>query len=225
MNTITFILPTLGRDSLKKSIESIINQTNKKWKAIVIFDGCQINKNLIVEHNQISYYEIEKSDGVINQASSVRNYGLKFVKTQWVGFLDDDDTIASDYVDFFYKEMNLFHCDVYVYRMINKDLTIFPSLKSKNIIPCDIGISFICTLKLFESISFQNSHCEDYDFLKKVFDAKKLIIFSNTIKYFVKSNEKEYIDEQLEYPNQYKIFLNGIHPFLYLFYLNFFSKK
>ena len=70
---ITFILPTLGRDSLKKSIESIINQTNKKWKAIVIFDGCQINKNLIVEHDQISYYEIKKSDGVINQASSVRN--------------------------------------------------------------------------------------------------------------------------------------------------------
>ena len=47
---------------------------------------------------------------------------------------------------------------------------------------------------------------------------KNLILISNTIKYFVKSNEEEYLEEQLEYGDYYKIFINGTNPFIYLHY-------
>ena len=36
---ITFIIPTIGRHTLSKTLDSLINQTNPNWKAIVIFDG------------------------------------------------------------------------------------------------------------------------------------------------------------------------------------------
>ncbi|MBT3407061.1 glycosyltransferase [Candidatus Woesearchaeota archaeon] len=219
------IVPTLGRPSLKKSIQSLINQTVKNWHAYVIFDGVKIDNEIIIQHENIHYFEIEKTDGVVNQASDVRKIGIEKINNdyQWIGFLDDDDTLANDYVEYFLNEVKVIKLDVYIYRMINQDKQIFPSLESKSIIPCDIGISFIVNKNVFHDIQFENSHCEDYDFLKKVDEQKKLIMFSSCIKYFVKSSIEEYEDIQLEFENKYKVFLNGINPFLYLYYFQFLS--
>ena len=38
---ITFIIPSIGKESLKYSIESLTNQTSQNWKAIIVFDGCK----------------------------------------------------------------------------------------------------------------------------------------------------------------------------------------
>ena len=219
------IIPTLGRPSLKQSLQSLVNQTTNNWNAYVIFDGVKIDNDLIIQHENIHYFEIEKTDGIINQASDVRKMGIEKINNdfQWIGFLDDDDTLANDYVEYFLNEVKVIHLDVYVYRMINKEQQIFPSLKSKDIQPCDIGISFIVHKNVFNDIEFENSHCEDYDFLKKVYDKRKLIIFSSCIKYFVKSTIDDYQDVQLDFENKYKVFLNGINPFLYLYYFQFLS--
>ena len=39
MNKITFIIPTIGRDTLSNTIKSLEEQTNQNWNAIIIFDG------------------------------------------------------------------------------------------------------------------------------------------------------------------------------------------
>lgn len=216
------IIPTLGRPSLKQSLDSLINQSVKDWCAYVIFDGIKINKELIIKHDKIKYFEIEKTNGKINQASDVRKIGIEMIDNNysWIGFLDDDDTLDKDYVSYFLNDIKNIQLDIYVYRMINKEKQIFPSLKSKNILPCDVGISFIVHKDIFHEIQFENSHCEDYDFLKKSYEKKKLIMFSSCIKYFVKSRKEDYKDTQLEFENKYKIFLNGVNPFLYLFYFH-----
>jgi glycosyltransferase involved in cell wall biosynthesis len=220
------IIPTLGRPSLKQSLQSLVNQTTNNWNAYVIFDGVKIDNDLIIQHENIHYFEIEKTDGIINQASDVRKMGIEKINNdfQWIGFLDDDDTLANDYVEYFLNEVKVIHLDVYVYRMINKEQQIFPSLKSKDIQPCDIGISFIVHKNVFQNIQFKNSHCEDYDFLKKAYEQKKIIMFSSSIKYFVKSTIDDYQDVQLDFENKYKVFLNGINPFLYLYFFDFLSK-
>ena len=218
---ITFIIPSIGRNSLLNTIDSLKNQNNNNWKAIIIFDGCKsiLNENYI--NNQISFHEIEKTNCVINQASDVRNYALQFVESNWIAFLDDDDTISNDYVDYFLNQKNIFNFDLFIYRMINQDLKIFPSLLSRDLIPCDVGISFIAKKDIFNKIKFENSHCEDYDFLNLVKKNNYLILISNTIKYFVKSNYIDYKEKQLEYSENYKVFINGINPFgLLNFYSN-----
>ena len=38
---ITFIIPTIGRTTLTRTVNSLINQTNSEWNAIIIFDGIE----------------------------------------------------------------------------------------------------------------------------------------------------------------------------------------
>jgi len=59
MNDIIFIIPTIGRETLKKSIQSLVDlKGNYRWKAIIIFDG--IKNNLISKHENLLILEVEK---------------------------------------------------------------------------------------------------------------------------------------------------------------------
>ena len=55
---ITFIIPTIGRNTLINSIKSIENQTNSNWQIIIIFDG--IKSNIEISNPKIKILEIEK---------------------------------------------------------------------------------------------------------------------------------------------------------------------
>ena len=131
---ITFIIPTIGRLTLIDSIKSLLNQSDDKWNAIIIFDGieCNIDKEIISD-SRIKYYEIEKCGRNINQAGFVRNYAInKLVEDCWIAFLDDDDTISNDYVEIFFKELELYqNIDVYIYRMLMGERVV-PKLDESN---------------------------------------------------------------------------------------------
>jgi len=147
MAKITFIIPTVGRDTLKNTIDSLFNQTCAEWKAIIIFDGVKpiLSKN--AEDNQtqnlsatiersktmpenIQHYgtiddrfqilhteKMERQQG-FNSAGYVRNYGIRFVTTEWIAFVDDDDTIKSTYIETFLSEMSNYENDVIIFRMV-----------------------------------------------------------------------------------------------------------
>lgn len=36
---ITFIIPSINRETLSRTIDSLFKQSNPNWKAIIIFDG------------------------------------------------------------------------------------------------------------------------------------------------------------------------------------------
>ena len=218
---ITIIIPSIGRETLKNSIQSLLNQTLNKWKVIIIYDGCKnILDSDLLNDVRISYYEIEKTSGVINQSGDVRNYGMQFVESKWVGFLDDDDCLGKNYVEYFFKNCELFNFDIFIYRMIQENLKIFPSLLSKDIIPCDVGISFIMKIDLFREcrLKIENSHCEDYDFLYSAKKKNHLILISHYIQYFIKSCENDYIEKDLLLLNDLDslVFINGINPNCFL---------
>tara|TARA_B100001175_G_C19473862_1_gene623220 strand:- start:511 stop:1185 length:675 start_codon:yes stop_codon:yes gene_type:complete len=208
---ITFIIPTIGRKTLLNSIQSLNNQTNDNWRAIIIFDGVQNNFEIENVNEKIKIFEIEKRGISINQASEVRNYGIRKAESKWIAFLDDDDTLSKDYVEIFYNEQKNFNFDVYIFRM-KMDNRIIPNQNEKNIKICDIGISFIIKKYIFDNISFENSGTEDYDFLKKVENNNHKIIISNYVSYFVKGIESDTI----KLDNNKKIFINGFNPYLFL---------
>lgn len=43
MSEITFIIPTIGRETLGLSISSLLKQDTQNWKAIIVFDGIEPN--------------------------------------------------------------------------------------------------------------------------------------------------------------------------------------
>lgn len=206
---VTFIIPTIGRDSIKESIQALKNQTCTKWKAIIVFDG--IKNNFDINDEKIEVFEIPKQCESINQASEVRNYGISKANTKWIAFLDDDDIISNDYVETFFIESKIFNFDVYIFRM-KMDNRIIPDENEKNIKICDIGISFIIKKYIFNNIQFQNSGTEDYDFLKKVQNNNHKMIISNHVSYFVKGC----IKNSIKLHNDKKIFINGFNPYLLL---------
>lgn len=144
-NKITFIIPTIGRDTLTNSIQSLLNQRNNNWEAIIIFDG--IKPNIEVNDKRIKVMQIDKKGRDKNSAGLVRNIGIKYANTNWIGYLDDDDYLANDYIDCFYNELNLNHdMDVLIFRMNDKN-KILPELETDNFYLNHVGISFVMKKK------------------------------------------------------------------------------
>ena len=195
---ITFIIPTLGRPSLKKAIESIENQTNDNWKAIVVFDG--IEPNISISNPKISVIKTEKAGVGQNGAANVRNYGIKHAESEWIGFLDDDDTIALDYVETFNNELTAYpFVDVIIFRMHRSihQPVILPQLETSDFHPNEVGISFAFKKKIFdEGITMTPSSGEDFTYLSTLRDKKYCIMISPFVKYFVHGNDDKNIVSQ-----------------------------
>ena len=85
-----------------------------------------------------------------NCVGEVRNFALGFVSTDWIAFLDDDDTLSSQYVHFLEMEIEINPAvDLVSFRMFDsrvKDkhnkLKIFPEENSAVARRGHIGISF-----------------------------------------------------------------------------------
>lgn len=187
-NKITFIIPTIGRPTLSKSIESLINQTNKNWEAIIIFDG--IKPNIEVTDKRIKIIQIDKKGRDKNSAGLVRNIGIQHVRTNWIGYLDDDDYLANDYIDCFYEELNLNpDMDVLIFRMNDKN-KILPELETDNFYLNYVGISFVMKKKIFNNkLVFAPSSSEDFEYLNLIRNNNYKIIISPYVKYFVRNED------------------------------------
>jgi hypothetical protein len=207
---ITFIIPTIGRDTLINAINSILRQTNNNWKCIIVCDGIELNesvRNLIQTYNRISTIKIPKT-GVKNNAGIVRNHGLKQVNTEWVGFLDDDDQLSPLYVESFTNHVNN-HSNIscIIFRMMYNDGGIVPEKDSINFIKDKVGISFCYnTVLISKDIVFVANDVEDFLLLNKIRKCGYKMLMSNKICYFVRHNDTI----ELNYVNALKNIENHI---------------
>ena len=168
---ITFIIPTIGRKTLSNAIKSLLEQDDNNWNAIIIFDGVKNIELLNINDNRLKCIEIDK----MNSAGYVRNIAFNYVSnTDWIGFLDDDDTISSDYISKLKYEIYLNpNIDVCIFRMGYKNGCILPNKSVRNILIGKVGISFAIKKYIIDTNKFQNCICEDYIFLKEL-EKKKI---------------------------------------------------
>lgn len=192
---VTFIIPSIGRKTLLNSLNSLLLQENKEWQCIVGFDGL-LKENIdfpLPEDDRIIYNYFSKKLGTLKgngnhgRAGSVRNELIKLCKTEWIAFLDDDDTLTQDYVGHLLETINNNIIDCCIFRMIMKDGTIIPRPYNNNLYPGNIGISFACNLKflLKNNITFQSGETEDFEFIKNIHLNDGKIYLSNNITYKV----------------------------------------
>jgi glycosyltransferase involved in cell wall biosynthesis len=181
-SALTFIIPTIGRETLSLTLQSLKNQTITNWKAIVIFDGIEPNISETDPRITIIKTPIKLGQGY-NSAGLVRNYGIKFVNTEWVAFVDDDDSITPNYIESFLSELWL-DPDVIIFRMTMDD-RVCPSIDSTNFFIKNVGISFAVKTELVSKFIFIPSIEEDFEFLDKVRLKKYKIVLSPYITYTV----------------------------------------
>lgn len=107
---VSIITPNLnGNKYYNKFINSIKNQSYKKWELIIIDDfsnerSYSILKDLIVDDKRIKLYRNEKNMGV----SYSRNLALKYAKGEFISFCDIDDVWEKKKLE---KQMNLMNSE------------------------------------------------------------------------------------------------------------------
>jgi len=180
-NAVTFIIPTINRDTLNRSINSILNQTNKNWFCKVVFDDVE---PIFFNDDRIESIKIEKL-GVIHdghgQAGLVRNFGIDLVKTNWIAFLDDDDTINDNYVEILLSQY--LDKDFVIFKMKYENGFTLP--QGNNLSFGNVGISF--AYKKYLNMKFEsNKNSEDFDLIQKLKNKTDNYIVSDYIMYNVR---------------------------------------
>ena len=184
---VTFIIPSINRSTLTRSINSLINQTNQNWECIVVYDDVD---GPTFDDPRIKTIKTNSklgalSDGNHGVSGIVRNVGIEMCDTEWIAFLDDDDTINKDYVKTLYEKYNEY--DFVVWRMIMTNQAIVPYTTEKNGFRFGhVGISF-CYKNKFDGLKFQsNRNGEDCDFVQELEGLSKNYIITEEIFYYVR---------------------------------------
>jgi glycosyltransferase involved in cell wall biosynthesis len=182
--SITFIIPSLSRPSLPKTIESLLKQTNPSWKCIIIYDGVNGSD---FEDPRIETMSIPKT-GIdtkkLGQSGLVRNYGIKKCNTEWIGFLDDDDTIHPDYVKTLFEKYTSY--DFVVWRMRNNNGLVIPRWEKNELVINNVGISFCYKNKFGDLLFDSNINGEDFYFVDKLQKRTSNFTITQEVFYFIR---------------------------------------
>lgn len=169
---VTFIIPSIGRRTIDRALYSLNTQTVSDWKCIVGFDGVEIPSGL-PNSEQFKYIRLERRLGNSgNQSGYVRNYLMSLVDTDWIGFLDDDDSLRPEYVSNLQNEIKDNSLDCVVFRMSYDatDAHVLPRIGNYDIVECQVGISFAVRTDFVRAVNltFGQSATEDFVFLDNV---------------------------------------------------------
>ncbi|MCX4302502.1 MAG: glycosyltransferase [Clostridia bacterium] len=100
---ITIVVPVYKVEQyLDKCVNSIINQTYKNLEIILVDDGSPDNCGKMCDEyakNDNRIVVIHKENGGLSDA---RNAGIEIAKGKYISFIDSDDYVTEDYVEFLY---------------------------------------------------------------------------------------------------------------------------
>ncbi|WP_323668506.1 glycosyltransferase family 2 protein, partial [Aliarcobacter butzleri] len=91
---------------IKRSVESVLNQTFTNFELIVVDDGSTDNGLYEIKNILDSRLKIYKKEN--GGVSSARNFGIIKSKAEYIGFLDADDEWDKSFLETVYKMNNIF---------------------------------------------------------------------------------------------------------------------
>ena len=145
MPKISIIIPVYNVEPyLRHCLDSIINQTLKDIEIIIIADTESTDKSLEICYE---YAKLDSRITVIEQGhyglGTARNYAMQFATGEYIGFIDSDDFVGSNFYEKLYLEafkvdadisagnMKRFQNGEITYPTYNADLT--PYVKSNKL--------------------------------------------------------------------------------------------
>ncbi len=190
---ISVIIPVYNVEKyLRQCLDSVINQTYKNLEIILINDGSTDNSGKICEEyalNDERIKMIHKENGGI---SSARNTAIDTANGKFITFIDSDDDVELDYIDYLYNILKKFDCKMSVctHNIIKKN-----KIKKSFNLKTDYKLSSQeCIKKLLYNDGIDTSAwAKLYD--KSLFDnirypvGKLFEDIATTYKFFIKSKE------------------------------------
>lgn len=210
---ITVILPSFARDTLNRSLYSLIHQTNPNWKCQLGLDGYsaparsgsqfilssgqpvpfplaedpRINLTYIPKKLGNKFYrQPETGNG---QGGLVRNILIDKVDTEWITFLDDDDTFHPEAIQRCYDEIasNDFDCCILKRAYDPQYQQVIPPRGCTELELGKVSTSFLVKADFLRKhqIVFVNDKFEDYIYAKMIEASGGKIYFSEHVTYHV----------------------------------------
>lgn len=104
MNKISILIPVFNtEETLKRCLDSVLNQTLEDIEIIITNDGSRDNSQNIIEEyakkdNRIKFF-IQENSGL----GATRNNGIEMATGEYIAFLDSDDWVDRDYYEKMYN--------------------------------------------------------------------------------------------------------------------------
>ncbi len=186
-----------------KCILSIISQTYKNLEIILIDDGSPDNCGKIIDEfskKDDRIIPVHKKNGGLSDA---RNAGIDIAKGKYISFVDSDDYIANDMIEYMHDLIKKYDADISICGVqdVFENENIKINLQNERIVKYDIDESIKQLLldkniknhawdKLYKKELFADvrypigKKMEDIGTTYKLFKKSNLIVSSNQIKYF-----------------------------------------
>ncbi len=99
---------------LRKSLDSLANQTINDYEVILVNDGSTDNSQSIIDE-YVEKYSVFKGFKKENGGmSSARNFGLKYAKGEYIAFVDSDDFVELNFLEKLYDKAKKDKSDVVI---------------------------------------------------------------------------------------------------------------
>ena len=202
-----------GEKYIEKCLDSIINQTYKNLEIIIVNDGSTDNTLNICQK-----YE-DKRIKIINQKniglSLSRNVGLDNASGEYVYFIDCDDFVEKDVIEYLYKLSKKYNAsvstcnpmDIYDYNFkVKKQKEKIEIISKKDMLKKILlssnraGTIWNKLIKkdLFNEIRFQDRKIDDIEVTFKIVLVADKIVYSNKIKYFYLRHRDSFLGKKDE---------------------------
>ncbi len=171
-------------DYIRRSINSLLEQTYCNWELIAVDDGSNDNSFAILEEYGLHYENIRIIQQKNRKLPLTRNTGILASAGKYITFLDSDDEYHPQHLEMrinymkTYPEVDLIHGGV---QIIGNPFVIDKDNKRKKIhlSRCTIGGTFFGKREVFFNLNgFNNiSYSEDSEFIlraEKLFRVKKV---------------------------------------------------
>lgn len=110
---ISIIIPVYNVEKyLERCMKSVMNQTYRNIEIILVDDGSPDRSGNICDlfaHKDCRVKVYHKDNGGLSDA---RNYGVRQAKGKYIAFIDSDDYIASNYIEYLYELLIKHRADI-----------------------------------------------------------------------------------------------------------------
>ena len=200
MELITIVINVYNCEKyINKCLECIVNQTYKNLEILIINDGSTDNTLSICRKYKDPRIRIKTTENL--GLSLSRNVGIDNAKGEYLYFIDADDFIEVDTIEYLYKLIKKYNVDIatcksmdiynYDYEVKNKkEKVVFLSNKEmliKILLFQDRAVAFwnkLIKKELFNDLRFEDRIINDLSYTYKLVLKSETIIFSNQIKHY-----------------------------------------
>lgn len=201
---ISIIVPVYNVEKyLKRCVESLVKQSYKNVEILLVDDGSTDSSGLICDELANKYNNVKVFHKKNGGLSDARNFGIKKSKGKILSFIDSDDYIDCDMIEFLYKELISANADVSMCSKyidyengncveVNNSKNKLVMTKEEALVKINSFVGFdmsfcdkIFKKELFKTIEFPyGKKCEDFCTMFRIFDkCSNNIVFNAVSKY------------------------------------------